>query len=195
RAHGLYFARRSVLVVMDKASAGWQIHTSRADVDAFFTAHRQYQGADPEQVPYSFRYIKPGTLAVPFRDIDRKLWSVQLIFPSGTKSFFRGSRKQATFHLLGTAPRASKRRKTVWMAEGYATAATVHELTQCPTVMAIDAGNLLPVAKAVRKLWPAVDIAFAADNDADKPGNPGVTAATAAAQAVGGYVVVPKIGE
>ena len=41
------------------------------------------------------------------------------------------------------------------IAEGYATAASLHEATGLPVIVAFDAGNLLPVAQAIHKRYPA----------------------------------------
>ena len=78
------------------------------------------------------------------------------------------------------------------IAEGSATASTV--ATQFPgacVLAAIDAGNLEPVARAVRSRYPAVQIVVAADDDRLTPGNPGLTKAREAAAAVGGKLVRP----
>ncbi|MDT8281124.1 MAG: DUF3631 domain-containing protein, partial [Erythrobacter sp.] len=55
------------------------------------------------------------------------------------------------------------------------------------------AGNLRPVADAIRNKLPDVQIIIAADNDSETDGNPGITKATEAAQAVGGAVAIPGI--
>ena len=58
--------------------------------------------------------------------------------------------------------------------------------------VAFDSGNLLPVAAALRAKYPALLLALAADDDHRTEGNPGLSAATAAAWAVGGFVVKPQ---
>lgn len=62
----------------------------------------------------------------------------------------KGGRKQGLFHLLGALPAAhtNDMAAVVLMAEGYATAATLHMATGHPVAVAFDAGNLTPVAKA-----------------------------------------------
>jgi putative DNA primase/helicase len=59
----------------------------------------------------------------------------------------------------------------------------------------MNAGNLLPVAKAARAAWPGADLVICADNDRKTAGNPGLTAATAAAKAVGARLAVPEFPE
>jgi hypothetical protein len=45
--------------------------------------------------------------------------------------------------------------------------------------------DLVVVARAARATWPDAELTICADNDRCTPGNPGVTAATTAAKAVG----------
>jgi putative DNA primase/helicase len=56
----------------------------------------------------------------------------------------------------------------------------------------MNAGNLLPVATAARTAWPGAELVICADNDRHTAGNPGVTAATAAAKATGARLIVPE---
>lgn len=62
-------------------------------------------------------------------------------------------------------------------------------------VAAFDAGNLEPVAVALREKYPDAQIAILADNDHQLPTNVGVEKATAAAKAVKGQVFVPAFSE
>ncbi|MFA7429908.1 MAG: toprim domain-containing protein [Rhodospirillaceae bacterium] len=85
------------------------------------------------------------------------------------------------------------------IAEGYSTASTMHETTGRPVAVAFDAGNLKPVAEALRGKYPNTAIVIAADNDhhleaKNKP-NTGVERANGAAQAVNGLVIVPAFTE
>ena len=59
----------------------------------------------------------------------------------------------------------------------------------------MNAGNLLPVAKAARASWPAADLVICADNDRNTAGNPGLTKATDAAQATGAGLAVPPFAD
>ena len=58
--------------------------------------------------------------------------------------------------------------------------------------MAFNSGNLLPVAQALRGKYPCLTLVICADDDWKTEGNPGMTAATAAARAVGGLLAVPN---
>ena len=57
--------------------------------------------------------------------------------------------------------------------------------------VAFDAGNLAPVATALRKRYKKTRMLICADDDAFSQGNPGVTCASAAALEVGGAYVAP----
>jgi putative DNA primase/helicase len=125
-------------------------------------------------------------LLIPLRDGDGALWNVQTIGPDGTKRFLAGGRKRGLYHAIGGAVGGE-----LSVAEGYATAASVHAATGLPIAVAFDCGNLLPVAKVLRAKYPAAIITICADNDVSTHGNPGLTAARAAAVAIGGRVAIP----
>ena len=78
------------------------------------------------------------------------------------------------------------------ICEGLATGATIYQATGHATAVAFDAGNLEPVAKALRAKFPGLVLVVCADNDTETPGNPGLTAATKAARAVGAALAVPQ---
>jgi putative DNA primase/helicase len=80
------------------------------------------------------------------------------------------------------------------IAEGYATACSLHEATGFPVAAAMNAGNLLNVAKAWRAKYPRMRIVICADDDTETAGNPGMTKATEAARAVGALLAVPDFG-
>ncbi|HYS42756.1 MAG TPA: DUF3987 domain-containing protein, partial [Geobacteraceae bacterium] len=90
------------------------------------------------------------------------------------------------FHTIGKA-----KDKTVVIAEGYATGATIHQATGHCVLVAFDSGNLKAVAKAVREKRPDFRIILAADNDQFTEPNVGVVKATEAARAVKGLLAFP----
>ena len=77
------------------------------------------------------------------------------------------------------------------VCEGYATGATLHEETGHAVAVAFNAANLLPVAQALRAKFPRIALVVASDDDWQTEGNPGLTAATEAARAIGGRLAVP----
>lgn len=126
------------------------------------------------------------TLLVPVRDAMGRLHSLQSIAPDGTKMFMPGGRTKGCYHSIG------KPSGKLAVVEGYATGATVYEQTGHAVAVAFNAANLLPVAKAMRSKFPCIDLVIAADDDWKTEGNPGLTAATEAAKAVGGLLAVPN---
>jgi phage/plasmid primase-like uncharacterized protein len=87
----------------------------------------------------------------------------------------------------------------VLITEGYATAATLHELTGMPAIVAFNAGNLMPVAQTWRQLDPDRPIYIAGDNDhrrkAEGKPNVGREKAEEAAAAIGGFALLPYFAE
>ena len=107
----------------------------------------------------------------------------KLLLPRGT---VRGNRC-----ILGRTAEA----ETIVVAEGFATAASLHEATGYPVVVAFDAGNLSTVAAGIRREHPSARIVLGADNDVRRPDetcqtNTGLVAAQQAALRVGGTVAL-----
>lgn len=110
---------------------------------------------------YGVYYGKGDTLFVPVIQHGHGLVGFQVIGPDGSKKFLTGTEKRGGYHLIG----ADVECKTLLIAEGYATAASLHEATGFPCFIAFDTGNLLPVAKLIRKLHPYKKIVICADDD------------------------------
>ena len=134
---------------------------------------------------YGVRLLGPS-LVIPLRDVAGELHSLQFIGPDGRKTFLTGGRKRGCYFAIGR-PEAA-----LCICEGYATAASIYEATAHATACAFDAGNLEPVARALRGKFPRLRLIVCADNDMETEGNPGVRYAEAAARAVGGFLAVPS---
>jgi putative DNA primase/helicase len=146
---------------------------------------------------YGLRFAPSGngTVAIPMQDTASKFWGLQIIRGKDRgnkleKEYWpKGLDKKGHFHLIG-APK-----DVLLIAEGYATAATLHEATDLPVAVAFDAGNLLLVALALHKKYPRTKILICADDDylteKETGSNPGVKAAENAALAVNGAWVKP----
>jgi putative DNA primase/helicase len=163
------------------------------------------QGIAPQYIArkgvqgYGVRYETSGAVLVPLRDAVGTLWNLQTILPNkpaqGTdKLFMRGGRKSGLWHMVGVAV-DSAAPAMVLIAEGYATAASLHEATGYPVACAFDAGNLKAVAITIRAAYPGAALVLCGDDDHDTlastGSNPGKEKATAAAQAVKGVAVFP----
>jgi len=136
----------------------------------------------------------PGALLVPMRSPSGTLHSLQAIYADKVdgrdKDFLPGGEKAGKFHLIGEITEGAP----LCVAEGYATAASIHQATGWPVAVAFDAGSLEPVARALREVHPAVRFVICADDDHQTAGNPGRSKAEAAARAVGAAVAVPVFG-
>ena len=75
--------------------------------------------------------------------------------------------------------------------EGWATGATLHE-SGYTVACGMNSGNLKPVALALRAEYHSVEIIIAGDDDRRTDGNPGRTAANAAAALAGCLVTFPE---
>lgn len=130
-----------------------------------------------------------GSIVVPVRDVFGWLCGLQFIAADGTKKFLTGTTKKGRLHLIGN-PEPGE-----WLAiaEGYATAASVRAAWNCAVAVAFDAGNLKPVALALQRVHPKSKFLICGDDDLGTEGNPGRFAAEAAAAAVGGIAVFPKM--
>ena len=136
-------------------------------------------------------------LVIPLRISGGMLTSLQFIYPDGSKRFLPGGAKKGSFHVLGEIGPNSP----LYLAEGYATAASLYLATGRPAVVAFDAGNLAAVAAALRRVYPTVQWVVAADNDQWKAaeigpdgrpkGNIGVIKAMAVARQYGMRLAVP----
>ncbi|WP_282410551.1 toprim domain-containing protein [Pseudomonas sp. PS02303] len=115
------------------------------------------------------------------------LVNLQRIALDGGKRFLFGGRIKGTYSPLGRITPG----KPLCICEGWATGATLHE-NGYTVACAMNAGNLKPVALALRAEYHTTEIIIAGDDDRLTEGNPGRTAAHAAAAAVGGLVTFPE---
>lgn len=128
-----------------------------------------------------------GALIVPLHDSTGQIRSLEFITSGGKKRFLAGGEKSGNYFSIGEP------NGVLVVAEGFATGASVHEATGHAVAVAFDAGNLLPVAKALRAKFPAIKLVISTDNDLDKERNVGLEAAQKAARAVNGFVALPEL--
>jgi len=137
-------------------------------------------------------------LVLPVLDASGQLVSLQFILPEKPadgpdKRFLKGGRTAGGYFPIPA--KDGSKDGPLLIAEGYATAASLHLATGHACLVAFNAGNLLPVARMARDKYPDREIILCADNDCEtmkegKAWNPGVEAATRAAQAIGGKLAV-----
>lgn len=129
---------------------------------------------------------KGNALLIPIRNACGEIQSIQYIHADGTKIFLRGGRTAGGFYLIGVVA------DVLLIAEGFATASTLHQATGHAVAVAFNCGNMPAVARALRAKFPASRIVVCADDDQQTPGNPGLTRAREAAKAVGGFLATPR---
>lgn len=130
---------------------------------------------------------RAGDVVVPLYDDSGALVNVQLINADGLKRTLKGGQVKGTCHILDGKKEAGKR---LWIAEGYATALTVHHLTGETVMVALSSVNLLSLASLARQKYPACQIVLAADRDLNGDGQ---TKASAAAESCEGVVALPPV--
>ncbi|HTN32258.1 MAG TPA: toprim domain-containing protein [Pseudomonas sp.] len=138
--------------------------------------------------PYGLRQLSRGRLLVPLCQAGR-LVNLQTIYPNGEKRFLRGGLVKGCYSPLGTMDLDGP----LYLCEGWATGATLHAHTRRPVACAMNAGNLEPVALALRERYgEALELVIAGDDDRLSRGNPGRKAANRAALAANALVVFPE---
>lgn len=142
---------------------------------------------------YGLKQDRFGNLLMPLFDINEKFWSLQRIFPNGNKmigallsseqkkngeKFL--AKKRGNFFILSddidlynknsvqlNIEALSKYNK-IYICEGFATAASVHEACKIPVIVGLDVGNLEFVVQDFSARFCNIHIIIAADNDAKK---------------------------
>lgn len=105
-------------------------------------------------------------LIVPVKNKSGEMRTLQYISVAddGTcyKTFLSGGEKRGNFHIIGEV---INQKGKIYIVEGYATGVSVYAAMQKPVVIAFDSGNLDPVAKNIKPLYPEAQIIIAGDND------------------------------
>ncbi|MES2820123.1 MAG: toprim domain-containing protein, partial [Pseudomonadota bacterium] len=137
--------------------------------------------------PLHLRQLSRGRLLVPLCR-DGRLANLQVIDARGDKRFLPGP-VAGTYSPIGTLANNPR----LYICEGWATGATLHQQTGCPVVCALSANNLKAVAVAMRTRYgDLLELVVAGDDDRQTLGNPGRCAADRAADAAGALVLFPQ---
>jgi putative DNA primase/helicase len=161
----------------------WWSRTMPARFDHPYLVKKQVQ-------PHGLKQSE-SQLLIPLYDFAGRLWNIQRVQGDGLKLFMKGGKVSGLFSPIG-----SDTDKLI-IAEGWATGATLYEMTGRMALCAMNAGNLLEVCQGARAKWPNADIIVAADNDRftklpDGRENPGLIYARKAAAAIGARLSVPQ---
>ncbi|EEV8848777.1 DNA primase [Escherichia coli] len=139
------------------------------------------------------RLNNKNELVIPFTNGRGEIRSYQRIPVTGGKDarILKDSEKTGNWFTFGTPENG----RPLLFAEGYATAASLHEATGLPVLMTVDASNMIAVAENARQIWTDSPFVFCADNDHQREINKGVFSATKAAEVTNGEVIIPAFTE
>ncbi|MDV7214211.1 toprim domain-containing protein, partial [Azotobacter beijerinckii] len=135
--------------------------------------------------PHNARQLG-SVLLIPLYHAGR-LVNLQRIYPDGGKRFLPGARVTGTYSPLGRLEPG----QPLYICEGWATGATIHEHNGAAVACAMNAGNLYPAGDYLRRAYPDSPLIIAGDDDRQTEGNPGRTKANHAAGLLGCGVVFP----
>lgn len=142
-----------------RATAAWKKCQPTGDSD--YLARKGVGG-------YGVRYSPSGAMVIPLLDVMGHIHGLQIIRGKDRKPGARekeywplGLVKKGRFHLIGMPVPGS----VVLVAEGYATAASLHMATSLPVAVAFDANNVPVVAEALRARYKGVRLLMCADDD------------------------------
>lgn len=160
---------------------------SRSSVAASDHPYLVAKGITAPQTVRQYRNL----LVVPVRD-GKEIVSLQFVAGDGAKRFLKGSRTQGCYLGIG------KPANVIVIVEGLATACSVRQATGHAVVCAFSAGNVPPVAKALRERFPDATLVYAPDNDPSRKNNHGheigrrgQKAAARAVKEIGGVACLP----
>ena len=169
-----------------------QHEVAAATVEAIWTAA---QAASPDH-PYlkrkgiqahGARITGDGRLIVPLFDKDGALATLQYIDNEGGKLYHPGGEAGGKFWMVGSLDEPG----VLYVAEGFATAATIHETTGRPCVATYSASSLVPVTGSLREMFGiGQDIVIVADHDKHGVGQKYADQASAK---FGARVIIPPI--
>lgn len=112
--------------------------------------------------PHGARITGDGRLMLPLFGQDGTLCSLQYIDNEGGKLYHPGAEAGGKFWMVGTMDEPG----TIYVAEGFATAATIHETTGRPCIVSYSASSLVPVTESLREMYGnGQDIVIVADHD------------------------------
>ena len=127
---------------------------------------------------------------MPLYSSDGNLASLQYIDGDGGKLYHTGGQTGGCYWTVGVNDEAGP----IYIAEGFATAATIHENTGRPCVASYSASNLVPVTDHLRQAYgKMVELVIVADNDTSGTGQK--YADQAAAKFGARAVVIPIEGD
>lgn len=158
-----------------KAQSIW--HSSEPAKDHPYLAKKDIK-------PHGTRLYK-NNLVIPLLDNNGDICSLQFISADCSKRFLSDGQVKDCYYKIGKV-----KNNTICIAEGFATAASIHEATGYGVVVAFNAGKLPDAAVFLRSKLPDIEIIICADADLI-----GIEKATLAASLVNGQMIHPDTGD
>lgn len=115
---------------------------------------------------HGLRITGDGRLIAPMFGSDGRLLSLQYIDASGSKFYHTSGVAKGSHWSVGVFDATD----VIYFAEGFATAATIHQATGKPCVIAYSASNLIPVTEMMRAAYPTTKMVIVADHDSGGAG-------------------------
>lgn len=164
-------------------------------------AYGIFQNAEPapanhpylqnKQVPAGdLRIDQSGNLLMPMANDKGFVENIQTIHPDGTKKYLKDGKKRGLMHVIEGDPKGP-----MIVTEGYSTGQSLHMASGLTVVVALDSGNLAPVAEALHKKHPDRALVIAADDDHAKQINAGVKGAERASELTGAKIMRPDLSD
>jgi phage/plasmid primase-like uncharacterized protein len=138
--------------------------------------------------PHGVRILEDGRLILPLFNKEGQLMTLQYIDVNGVKRYHPGGQAGGCGWILGDLSSSGK----VFVAEGFATGASIRETTGRPVAIAYSAGNLMAMTGIIREKCPRSSIVIVADNDESGVGLQKAEEASRAYQA--SVVMPPDVG-
>ena len=127
-------------------------------------------------------------LVIPMRNATGELCSLQFIDADGGKRFMYGGQVKGCYYRIG------KPNGNICIAEGFATAATIHQATGYAVIVAFSCSKMFDCAMFIRSIYPNANIIICADVDKDPKSTvqKSIEVCTKAAEAVNGVMLYPE---
>lgn len=164
-------------------------------------AYGIFQNAEPaptnhaylqnKQVPAGdLRIDQSGNLLMPMANDKGFIENIQTIHPDGTKMYLKDGKKRGLMHVIEGDPKGP-----MIVTEGYSTGQSLHMASGLTVVVALDSGNLAPVAEVLHKKHPDRALVIAADDDHAKQVNAGIKGAERASDLTGAKILRPALSD
>lgn len=116
------------------------------------------------------KFTKDGKIVIPIKNSKNEIRGLQFICENGEKKILKGAEKQGNFFTI------NGKGNKIYLAEGFATAASIHQASNSNVIVCFDVHNMKIVFEKLKDLpnFSNKEFIFAADNDFSKEDNKGL---------------------